>query len=77
MAKPVVEQLVVPSLKSAKQTPRRVAVESVKPCTSYLMNQRPSGKDYKPPWVKVQDLRSTSTEDQDEEVVDILALDEG
>ena len=72
----VVEQLVVPSLKSAKQAPRRVAVESVKPCTSYRMNQRPRGEHYKPPWVKVQNLPSTSAGDHDEEFVDILALDE-
>ena len=71
----VVEQLVVPSLKLAKQAPRRVAVESVKPCTSYCMNQRPCGKNYKPPWVKVQDLPSTSAEDHDKEFVDILAID--
>ncbi len=45
----VVEQLVVPSLKSAKKTPRRVALDSIKPCTSYRMNQRPRGEDYQPP----------------------------
>ena len=72
----VVEQLVVPSLTSAEQAPRRVAVESVQPCTSYRMNQRPRGEHYKPPWVKVQNLPSTSTENHDEEFVDILALDE-
>ena len=72
----VVEQLVVPSLNPARKTPRRIAVDSVKPCTSYRMNQRPRGEDYKPPWVEVQNRPGRSIENQDEEFVDILGLDD-
>ena len=72
----VVQQLVLPSLNAARKTPRRIAVDSVKPCTSYRMNQRPRGEDYKPPWVEVQDRPGRSVENQDEEFVDILGLED-
>ena len=70
----IVEQLNMPSLTPAKRVPKRVAVEDVKPCTSYRMIQRPRGEDFKPPWIEDNEKMKTEEEENDE--VDVLDSEE-